>query len=536
MKKPATDKQAGPLSHKEILVVLSGLMTGLLLAALDQTIVSTALKNIVEEFNGLGHYTWVVTAYLLTSTASTPLYGKISDLYGRRPVFQFAIITFLIGSLLAGASQNMTQLIFTRALQGLGAGGLMALTFVIIGDIVSPRERGKYVGYFGAVWGLSSVAGPLLGGFFSDKEAILGITGWRWIFYINLPFGILALIITSAVLHIPKVKREHKVDYLGALILVLGVSSLLMAVSVYGPENGWTDSRTVIAMILGLLLALLFIWQEFRAVEPILPMRLFRNHTFSLSSILGFIIGAGMFGAIVMLPLYLQVVKGNSATEAGLKLIPLMLGIVSMSIFSGKRISVTGKYKIFPIIGTGVMTCGLLLMATLSEETSFFSLSIYAILLGAGLGLSMQTILIALQNDVEFKDMGIATSSNTFFRSLGGAFGTAIFGTIFANRIAYYLEENLSKLQQSDPKALEGFTPSSIEAITGNTSLISTLPINLQEVVLGSFAQTFRVVFLAAVPITFIGFLLSFLLKEKPLKSSADHSAARAEASGEAVG
>jgi MFS family permease len=213
-----------------------------------------------------------------------------------------------------------------------------------------------------------------------------------------------------------------------------------------------------------------------------------------------------------------------------------MLGIVSMSIFSGKRISVTGKYKIFPIIGTGVMTCGLLLMATLSEETSFFSLSIYAILLGAGLGLSMQTILIALQNDVEFKDMGIATSSNTFFRSLGGAFGTAIFGTIFANRIAYYLEENLSKLQQSDPKALEGFTPSSIEAITGNTSLISTLPINLQEVVLGSFAQTFRVVFLAAVPITFIGFLLSFLLKEKPLKSSADHSAARAEASGEAVG
>ncbi len=224
----------GPLSHKEILIVLSGLMTGMLLAALDQTIVSTALKNIVEDFNGLNHYTWVVTAYLLTSTASTPLYGKISDLYGRRPVFQFAIITFLIGSFLAGASQNMTQLIFTRALQGLGAGGLMALTFVIIGDIVSPRERGKYQGYFGAVWGLSSVAGPLLGGFFSDHATILGITGWRWIFYINLPFGILALIITSAVLHIPKVKREHKIDYLGALLLVLAVSSVLLVVSVYG--------------------------------------------------------------------------------------------------------------------------------------------------------------------------------------------------------------------------------------------------------------------------------------------------------------
>ena len=536
MNKPAINRQTGPLTHKEILVVLSGLMTGLLLAALDQTIVSTALKNIVEEFNGLNHYTWVVTAYLLTSTASTPLYGKISDLYGRRPVFQFAIITFLIGSLLAGASQNMTQLIFTRALQGLGAGGLMALTFVIIGDIVSPRERGKYVGYFGAVWGLASVAGPLLGGFFSDKESILGITGWRWIFYINLPFGILALVITSLVLHIPKVKREHKVDYLGAVILVLAVCSLLMSVSVYGPENGWTNSRTITTMILGIALTLLFIWQEFRAVEPILPMRLFRNHTFSLSSILGFIIGAGMFGAIVMLPLYLQVVKANSATEAGLKLIPLMIGIVSMSIFSGKRISLTGKYKIFPIIGTGIMTIGLILMATLDQDTSFLSLAIYAIMLGAGLGLSMQTILIALQNDVEFKDMGIATSSNTFFRSLGGAFGTAIFGTIFSNRIAYYLEENLTKLQQSNPKALEGFSPDNIEAITVNTSIISTLPINLQEVVLGSFAQTFKVVFLAAVPVTFIGFLLSFLLREKPLKSGADHSAARAEANGEAVG
>ncbi|NCU78446.1 MAG: DHA2 family efflux MFS transporter permease subunit, partial [Actinobacteria bacterium] len=421
-----TDQKNGPLSHREILVVLSGLMTGLLLAALDQTIVSTALKNIVEDFNGLNHYTWVVTAYLLTSTASTPLYGKISDLYGRRPVFQFAIITFLIGSFLAGASQNMTQLIFTRALQGLGAGGLMALTFVIIGDIVSPRERGKYQGYIGAVWGLSSVAGPLLGGFFSDNATILGISGWRWIFYINLPFGILALIITSAVLHIPKVKREHKIDYLGALLLVLAVSAVLLAVSVYGPEDGWTDPNTLLVFALGLILTLIFLWQEQRAAEPILPLRLFKNHTFSLTSTLALIIGAGMFGAIVMLPLYLQVVKGNSATEAGLKLIPLMLGIVSMSIFSGKQISATGKYKIFPILGAAIMTFGLIMMATLNEDTSFVLLSIYSILVGAGLGLSMQTIVIALQNSVDFQDMGIATSSNTFFRSLGGAFGTAI--------------------------------------------------------------------------------------------------------------
>ena len=529
-------KTDGPLTHKEILVVLSGLMTGMLLAALDQTIVSTALKNIVEDFNGLNHYTWVVTAYLLTSTASTPLYGKISDLYGRRPVFQFAIITFLIGSFLAGASQNMTQLIFTRAIQGLGAGGLMALTFVIIGDIVSPRERGKYQGYFGAVWGLSSVAGPLLGGFFSDHATILGVTGWRWIFYINLPFGILALVITSAVLHIPKVKREHKIDYLGAFLMVAAVSSILLAISVYGPESGWTDSKTLSAIGLGLTLTALFLWQETLAKEPILPLRLFKNQTFSLTSALGFIIGAGMFGAIVMLPLYLQVVKGNSSTEAGLKLIPLMLGIVSMSVMSGKQISKSGKYKIFPILGTAIMTIGLLLMTTLAENTSFWVLSGYAVLIGAGLGLSMQTIVIALQNSVDFADMGVATSSNTFFRSLGGAFGTAIFGTIFSNRVAYFLEDGFTKLATSNPTALAGFDRTKIDQLTTNTTGISALPAPIKETVLHSFVQTFHLVFLAAAPVTFLGFLLAFLLKEKPLQTSAAHHAARSEAAGEAVG
>ena len=289
-------------THKEIMVILGGLMTGMLLAALDQTIVSTALKSIVEEFDGLNHYTWVVTAYLLTSTASTPLYGKISDIYGRRVVFQFAIVTFLLGSILAGASQNMEQLIATRALQGLGAGGLMALTFVIIGDIVPPRERGRYQGYFGAVWGLSSVAGPLLGGYFSDHEQILGVTGWRWIFYINIPFAIASLVITSAVLHIPKVKREHKIDYLGAVLMVAAVCLVLLSVSIYGPQNGWIDSRTIGTLALGLLLTVLFLMWEKRAVEPILPLYLFKNHTFTITSLLGAVIGAGMFGAIVMLP------------------------------------------------------------------------------------------------------------------------------------------------------------------------------------------------------------------------------------------
>ncbi len=518
------------------MVILSGLMTGMLLAALDQTIVSTALKSIVEDFEGLNHYTWVVTAYLLTSTASTPLYGKISDIYGRRVVFQFAIVTFLIGSFAAGAAQNMAQLIGTRAIQGLGAGGLMALTFVIIGDIVPPRERGRYQGYFGAVWGLSSVAGPLLGGFFSDHETILGITGWRWIFYINIPFGIAALVITSAVLHIPKVKREHTIDYFGALLMVAAVSSTLLAVSIYGPERGWTNSTTVTYLAIGILLTLIFLVWEGKAKEPILPLSLFKNHTFSLTSALGFIIGAGMFGAIVMLPLYLQVVKGDTATEAGLKLIPFMLGIVSTSIYSGKAITKHGHYKRFPIIGTVVMTIGLLLMSTLSATTPFWQLSIFSILVGAGLGLSMQTIVIALQNSVDFKDMGVATSSNTFFRSLGSVFGTAIFGTILTNRLAFYLEDNFKNLAASNPSAVQGFDPAALEGIQSNTAVLQTLPPEIQATALESFVNSFHVVFLVAVPITALGFLLALFLRETPLRTNKDYAAAREEAAGETLG
>ena len=390
-----------PLTHREILIIMSGLMTGILLAALDQTIVSTALKSIVEDFNGLNHYTWVVTAYLLTSTASTPLYGKISDLYGRRPVYQFSIIVFLIGSFLAGASTSMEQLIATRAIQGLGAGGLMGLTFVIIGDVVAPRERGKYQGLFGAVWGVSSVAGPLLGGFFSDNATIWGVTGWRWIFYINIPFGILALVVTSMVLHIPKVKREHKIDYFGALLLVISVVGLLIGLSVLGPENGWTDGRTLGAIGVGLAFALFFIAWESKAVEPILPLTLFKNKTFTLTSIIAFIIGAGMFGAIIMLPLYLQIIQGNSATEAGLKLIPLMLGILTFTVTSGRMITKTGKYKKYPVAGTIIMSLGIFLMSTAGVDTPYWQIAFFAVVVGGGLGLSMQTIVIALQNAVD---------------------------------------------------------------------------------------------------------------------------------------
>ncbi len=523
-------------THKEIMVILGGLMTGLLLAALDQTIVSTALKSITEDFNGLNHYTWVVTAYLLTSTASTPLYGKISDIYGRRPVFQFAIVTFLLGSLLAGAAQDMNQLIATRALQGLGAGGLMALTFVIIGDIVPPRERGRYVGYFGAVWGLSSVAGPLLGGFFSDRETILGITGWRWIFYINIPFGILALVLTSATLHLAKQKREHSIDYLGAALLVTSVTLVLLSLSVYGPQDGWTDSRTLSYLAIGLILTVLFIWWEGRAKEPIIPLDLFKNHTFTLTSILGAIIGAGMFGAIVMLPLYLQVVKGDSATSAGLKLIPLMLGIVSTSIISGKLISKHGKYKRFPIMGTALMTIGILAMYRLEIDTPFWEIAIYALMVGAGLGLSMQTIVIALQNAVDFKDMGIATSSNTFFRSLGSVFGTALFGAILSNRLGHYLMVGREELATSNPTAALSFTESDIEMIKQNTGVIAQLPPDAQTTALNAFVDSFHVVFLAAAPLTAIGFFIALFLREAPLRTNEDYAAARQESAGETLG
>ena len=523
-------------THKEIMIILSGLMTGMLLAALDQTIVSAALKSIVEDFNGLEHYTWVVTAYLLTSTASTPLYGKISDIYGRRIVFQFAIVTFLIGSFLAGASTNMTELIATRALQGLGGGGLMALTFVIIGDIVPPRERGRYQGYFGAVWGLSSVAGPMLGGFFSGQDKIFGITGWRWIFYINLPFGIAALIITSAVLHIPKLRREHKIDYFGSLLMVLAVSTTLLGISIYGPQDGWSDPKTVISLVSGFILTLLFLRWESQAVEPILPLKLFKNHTFNITSVLGFIIGAGMFGALIMLPLYLQVVKGESPSSAGLKLIPLMLGIVITSIFSGKAITKTGKYKKFPIAGTIIMTLGLALMTTLSINTPYWQIAIFAAMIGMGLGLSMQTMVIALQNSIDFRDLGVATTSNTFFRSLGSVFGAAIFGTILTNRLGHYLVKDFADLAATNPTAVVGFDASKLEGVTNNTAILSQLPTVIQQTVLQSFVNSFHVVFVVAAPIIAIGIFCALKLREVPLRTSAQFTEAKEEAAGEAIG
>ncbi|TAK61256.1 MAG: DHA2 family efflux MFS transporter permease subunit, partial [Dehalococcoidia bacterium] len=336
--RPSFDGPA-QLSHREVLIVFSGLMLGMLLAALDQTIVSTALPTIVGDFGGLQHLSWVITAYLLTSTASVPLYGKLSDMYGRKPLFQFAIAVFLIGSFLSGASQSMLQLILFRGVQGLGGGGIMAMAMAIIGDIVSPRERGRYQGYTGAVFAFSSVAGPLLGGIFTDQLS------WRWVFYINLPLGILALVVTSVVLKLPYRRLEHPIDYLGSALMVAGVSCLLLVASWGGTEYAWTSTTIIGLAVIGVVLIALFVAQEFRAREPLLPPRLFRVRIFSVSSTIGLIVGATMFGAVAFLPVYLQVVKGVSATSSGLRLVPLMVGVVGTSVMSGRMITNSGRYR-----------------------------------------------------------------------------------------------------------------------------------------------------------------------------------------------
>jgi EmrB/QacA subfamily drug resistance transporter len=414
----------------------------------------------------------------------------------------------------------MTQLIAFRALQGVGAGGLFALSFIIIGDIVSPRDRGKYQGLFGAVWGLSSVAGPLLGGYFAEQNQIFGITGWRWIFYINLPFGIIALIVTSLVLHIPRTHAKKSIDYFGALVMILAVTALLLAISVTGPTDGWLHPYTLSYIAAAIVFTATFLWWEGKVSDPLLPLRLFSNHTFSLTSAIAFITGAGMFGAIVLLPLYMQVNLQYTPSEAGIRLIPMMLGIVAMAITSGRLISSSGKYKRFPVMGMIVMMVAMLLFTTINKDMPYWQLAIYAMVMGMGVGLSMQTIVIALQNDVDYKDMGIATSSNTFFRSLGASFGTAIFGTILTN-------DFISRATAALPADASG---AALAGVTENTQLIAKLPANVQEIIFESFDGAFSGVFWIALPIIAVGFILTLRLRERPLRETITSS------SNEAVG
>jgi EmrB/QacA subfamily drug resistance transporter len=502
------EEALGPtyLTHRQIIIVLFGVMAGMLLFALDQGIVGTALPRIVSELGGLDKLSWVVTAYLLTSTATTPLWGKISDLYGRRLIFQVAIVIFLLGSALSGLSQNMGQLIAFRAVQGVGGGGLFAIALSIIGDVIPPRERGRYQGYFGAVFGVSSVAGPLLGGWLTDGP------GWRWIFYINLPVGLAALVVTSMVLRMPVIRRQHKIDYLGAATIVGAVTCLLLYLDWRGNDYGWTDPFALALLAGTVLLAGLFVAIERRADEPIIPMRLFRNPVFSVGNLFAFLAGVAMFGTIIFLPVYLQAVKGFSPTESGLALLPAIVGIFSTSITSGQLITRTGRYKIFPVIGAVVMTVAMFLLSRLGVDTPFWQVALYEYLFGAGLGFTMQTIVTAVQNSVEYRDMGSATSSTTFFRQMGGSVGAAVFGAVLSSRLTHYLIEQLAKAGVQP-----GAGGPKVEA--NDVQAIQHLGEPIKSVVLWAFTHALDDVFLVGVPFMVAAVVVALMLKEVPLRT-----------------
>jgi EmrB/QacA subfamily drug resistance transporter len=505
-----TDRTAtrapSPLGQRQLHIVLGGLMLGMLLAALDQTIVATALPTIVGDLGGLNHLSWVVTAYLLTSTAVTPLWGKLSDLFGRRGTFQAAIVVFLVGSMLSGLSQNMVELIAFRAVQGLGGGGLMALALAIVGDLVPPRERGRYQGWFGAVFALASVGGPLLGGFFTDQLS------WRWIFYVNLPFGVAALIVTSVVLRLPFRRLEHRIDYPGSVLLVAAVTCVVLATTWGGTTYPWGSPQIIgLGVAAAVLLAGFLAW-EGRASEPILPLRLFRNPIFTVASAITLLLGLALFGAVVYLPEYLQVVQGASAITSGLQLIPLTLGIVVASVGSGQAISRVGRYKVFPIVGAALLTVGFWLLSHIQVGTGTAVLSLWMLVVGLGIGCIMQVAVLAVQNAVDHRDLGTATSASVFFRILGGTLGTALFGAVLLNR----LQHNLAVLLPA------GHAHLGLGALQGAPQQLRALPGPVLHPLLEAFARSYQVVYRWAIPFAIATLLLALLLREAPLRTTAN--------------
>jgi len=523
---PAAARPSAEFTHRQILTILAGLMMGMFLAALDQTIMATATRTIADDLNGFDMQAWATTAFLITSTISTPLYGKLSDIYGRRGFFLFAIAVFVIGSMLCGLSQNMYELAAFRAIQGVGAGGLMSMALAIIGDIVPPRERAKYQGLFLAVFGTASVIGPLLGGFFAGQESIIGITGWRWIFYLNVPIGIAAMVVVARVLHLPHTRTDHRIDWPGAVSLIVALVPLL-TVAEQGRSWGWGSPRALGCYAVGAIGIAAFILAE-RAYkdEALLPLRLFKNRTVAVGSISSTIIGMAMFGGLLTVPLYLQIVKGSTATEAGLQMIPFVIGIMAGSIAAGQLIARTGRYRIFPIVGSVLMLLALGLFALIGADTPLWKTMLIMVLMGLGLGGNMQPMITAVQNAVSPREIGVATSSVTFFRSMGGTLGTAIFLSVLFNVVgdkiaaAYKSAQATPAFQQSvaaDPSQLQTLQQAQNGDALSNTSFLEKLSAVVSHPFKVGFADGIQVVFILAAAVMIVGLIVVFFLPEVPL-------------------